>query len=214
MNNIFKFNELNDYDLFHLRYGKGAIILAVKKEDIESQKHKWEVSDKDIKENLRQVRKSEKERLQKLKEKLRSIVGDYIRRDRVVSKDEIVIKQEIENLENKISKLNCQERAYFTNFQKAMYYTHNLAAGNEVNTRIDPILKIEELDDHIVVVLNFTDTISDKHFYHSKILSSNEMQNIKTQIVSEINGGVKRIIPKAAVTLEMISGVNFDISIL
>jgi len=44
---------LKDHDLFHLRYGKGAVIIAVKKENTESSKKKWDQSEKAIRDNDR-----------------------------------------------------------------------------------------------------------------------------------------------------------------
>ncbi|WP_136805584.1 hypothetical protein [Desulfosediminicola flagellatus] len=212
MTKTFNFESLLEYDFYHLRYGKGAVIIAVQKEEIASAKKQFEKNEKIILENLREVKKAEKLRLHDLKQKLRKVVGEVIRRDRVVSEEEVKLKKEIENLEYKLTHLNYKEKSYFTNFQKAMFYTHNLAATNEVNTRIDPILKIEEHDNFIEVLLCFNDTISGVHNYHQKIMSHNPLQSSIKATSSEISGSVKRIIPKDNVTLEIISesGVEFN----
>ena len=130
----------------------------------------------------------------------------------MISNEEVELRKEIEVLENKLSSISYPDREYFTNFQKAMFYTHNLAPTNEVDTRIDPVLKIAEHDEHIEVILNFTDMLSSNHIYHKKILNQSESKRSNKPKTTEINGSVKRIIPKGSVTLEIISDINIELS--
>lgn len=39
---IFNFENLNDHDLYHLRYGKGAVIVAVLKQQSDMNQDKWD----------------------------------------------------------------------------------------------------------------------------------------------------------------------------
>lgn len=48
MNEVFPFGELKRHEFYHLRYGKGAIIVAVPIEDVEERKMAWEFERRDL----------------------------------------------------------------------------------------------------------------------------------------------------------------------
>ena len=205
MNKIFKFEDLKDHELYHLRYGKGAVIVAIPEEDYEESKKTWDQYEQDVAEEARKKRKSLKLKIADLKKELRNVTGDFIKRGQPPSSDEVRIKNEIESLEHKHKDLHYVQKQYFTNMQLAMFYTHNISPKNEVHTRFDRIISIEELGNHVKILLEFTDRLSENHVYHSKIKSSNSNAPELKKGPGIIEGFVKRIVPINNVTLEVIT---------
>ena len=205
MNKIFNFEDLTDHELYHMRYGKGALIVAIPEEDYEESKKTWDQYHHDVAEEARKKRKALNLKIADLKKELRNVTGDIIIRGQPPSSDEVRIKNEIESLEHEQKDLHYLQKQYFTNMQLAMYYTHNISSQSEVHTRFDRIISIEELSNHVKILLEFTDRLSEKHVYHSKIKISNSNASERKKGTGIIEGVVKRIVPINNVTLEVIT---------
>lgn len=205
MNKIFNFEDLTDHRLYHLRYGKGAVIIAIPEEDYEESKKTWDQYEQDVAEEARKKRKSLKLKIADLKKELRNVTGEVIIRGKPPSSDEIRIKNEIESLEHKLKDHHYVQKQCFTNLQIAMFYTHNISPQSEVHTRFDKIISIEELSSHVKILLEFNDRLSQKHVYHSKIKISNSNAAELKKGPGIIEGVVKRIVPINNITLEIIT---------
>ena len=205
MNKIFNFEGLTDYQLYHMRYGKGALIVAIPEEDYEASKKTWDQYQQNFAEEARKKRKTLKLKIADLESELRNVIGDFIKRGRQPSSDEVRIKNEIELLERKQKDLYYVQKQCLTNMQLAMFYTHNISSQSEVHTRFDRIISIEELSNHVKILLEFTDRLSENHVYHSKIKLSNSNASEHKKGTGMIEGAVKRIVPINNVTLEVIT---------
>ena len=58
MNKVFNFEDFTDHELYHLRYGKSAVIVAIPEEDYEENKKTWDQYEQDVAEEARKKRKS------------------------------------------------------------------------------------------------------------------------------------------------------------
>jgi hypothetical protein len=205
MNKIFNFEDLTDYELYHMRYGKGALIVAIPEENYDESKKTWDQYQQGVAEEARKKRKSLRLKIADLKKELRNVTGDFIKRGQPPSSDEIRIKNEIESLGRKQKEIHCLPNQYYTNMQLAMFYTHNISPQSEVHTRFDRIISIEELSNHVKILLEFTDRLSENHVYHSKIKLSNSNASELKKGTGIIEGIVERIVPINNVTLEVIT---------
>ena len=199
MGKRFNFENLAEHDFYHLRYGKGAVIVAIRKEGPEDNRDNWESAQEELYKISLEVRKPIKEKIKEL-EKLKRRSGNV----HEIREHNVPIEEEIEALKRKLSFLSHQKRPYFTNLQIAQFYTHNLPPQSEVHTRFDKITSIEEFETHVEITLEFSDQSIPGHLYHLNI----GVRDYKS--TSPIDGQVKRIVPIENVTLEVINRKSFS----
>jgi hypothetical protein len=205
MEKIFNFEELAGYELYHLRYGKGAVIIAIPKENDEELIAIWDQYEQKAAEDSRSKMKPIKQKIFDLKVDLGEAFRVRIqKKEKSMSEEENRIKGEIERLEEELKNLAHVTKKYYTNMQLAMFYTHNISPQSEVDTRFDKILNIEELDSHVKMVLQFTDKIHSNHVYHKKIESCSYNASDRRTGANILEGVVTRIVPIDSVTLEII----------
>ena len=205
MNKIFNFEDLINHELYHMRYGKGALIVAIPEEDYEERKKTWDQHQQDAAEEARKKRKSLSLKIADLNRELKNVTGEIIIRGQPQSSVEVRIKNEIESLERIQKDLRYMQKQCFTNKQLAMFYTHNIPPQSYVHTRFDRIISIEELSNHVKILLEFNDRLSENHVYHSKIKFSNPNASELKKGTGIIEGVVERIVPINNVTLEVIT---------
>ena len=199
MSKLFNFENLTAHDLYHLRYGKGALIVAIHKEDPEQSRKNWETAQEELCKISREVREPIRKKIKEMEElKMRSGKVHEIREHNGP------IEEEIAALKRKLSFLAHQKKPYFTNLQIAQFYTHNLPAQSEVHTRFDKISSIEESGTHVEITLEFSDRSIPGHHYHLDIGARDHKST------NPIEGQVKRIVPIENVTLEVINRNSFS----
>ena len=201
MGKLFNFENLTAHDLYHLRYGKAAVIVAIRKEDREDSRRNWEAAQEELCKISREVMGPVKKKIREMEElKMRSGKVHEIREHNGP------IEEEIEALKRKLSFLAYKIKPYFTNLQIAQFYTHNLPAQSEAQTRFDKIESIEEFDTHVEINLKFSDRSIPGHLYHRNIgIRDHDTTN-------SIEGQVKRIVPIENITLEVINRNSFSAS--
>jgi hypothetical protein len=205
MEKVFNFEGLAGYELYHLRYGKGAVIIAMPKENDEELIAAWD-------QYQTNAAKESKSKIAPLNQKISDLKADLgkafrsriQKKEKSTSEEENRIKEEIQQLENEIQGLRHVAQKYFTNMQLAMFYTHNISPESEVHTRFDNILNIEELGSHVKIVLKFNDQIHSNHIYHRKIESGSYNASDSRTGANVLEGVVTRIVPVSNVTLEII----------
>ena len=182
-----------------MRYGKGAVIVAIRQEDHENSRSNWESAQEDLYKISREVR-------QPINKKIRELEGLKMRSGDILELREHngPIEEEIAALKRKLAFLVHRKKPYFTNLQVAQFYTHNLSPISEVHTRFDRISSIEEFDTHVKITLEFSDRSLPDHLYHLKI----GVRDYKC--THTIEGQVKRIVPIENVTLEVINRNSFS----
>ncbi len=205
MEKIFNFEELAGYELYHLRSGKEAVIVAIPKENDEELLSIWDQYEKNAAEASRTKMNPIKKKIADLKRDLGEAFRIRIqKKEKSASEDENRIKSEIEVLEKELKDLVHVTKKYYTNMQLAMFYTHNISPQSEVHTRFDKILNIEELGSHVKIVLEFTDQIHSNHVYHKKIESCSYNASDRRTGANILEGVVTRMVPIDRVTLEII----------
>lgn len=236
---VFNFDDYQDYDLYHLRYGRGAVIVAVEKTDYEEAKARFEIHQQLLKEAADTEIKPLREEMRRLEEQLRELGYDSYqpslleslrrqieepdsRRSRTSSNPKREAEQQqrriqafriltqIEILKEKINKLHYRQKIYLTNLQLSMLYTHNIPKDSEIYTRFDKILEIEEIDGYLKIKLEFIENVRNDHKYHS-----HEINKVSRIFDSKQKGGlassvVTRIIPVDDVTFEIISNPDYQ----
>lgn len=199
MSKLFNFENLTAHDLYHLRYGKGAVIVALRKEELEDSRKNWETAQQELYKISREVREPIRKKIKEM-EKLKMNTGKL----HEVREHNGPIEEEIAALKRKLSFLAHQKKPYFTNLQIAQFYTQNLPPQSEVHTRFDKISSIEESGTHVEITLEFSDKSRLNHLYQKKIGVSNHTET------NPIEGQVKRIVPIENVTLEVINRNSFS----
>ena len=216
MSTAFNFDELANHDLYHLRYGRGAIIVAVPAENPDEDEPAWVEHHQSLVQEARQIIKPQKEEIDKRLVELKSALSSLMMAKRQSGTeqgsrndpdpDETSLLAEIEALEYRKSGLRIPRMKYRSNLQLAMFYTHNISAQSDTDTRFDRILEIVESGTHLTLSLAFTDQLSDQHKYHSKISHAHRVQpGCPGQGSGVITGIVKRVVPLDRVTLEIVS---------
>lgn len=216
MSTVFKFDELANHDLYHLRYGRGAVIVAVPGENPAETEPAWTEHHQSLAREARQIIKPRKEeigkRLVELKSALSSLMmakrqsgaGQGFRNE--PDPEEASLLSEIEALEYRENMLRIPPMKYRSNLQLAMFYTHNISAQSDTDTRFDHVLEIVESSTHLTISLAFTDQLSDQHKYHGKISTAHRVEpGCPGQGSGVITGIVKRVVPLDSVTLEIVS---------
>lgn len=198
MKKVFDFDKLDNHDLYHLRYGRGAVIVAIPTENSEQQEASWNATQNEIHDASRKRAKEIKLQLVEL-DKSRITFGTT----EEIRENSRYIDSKKQILQEKLRAIAYQKKRYFTNLQLAQFYTHNIPAQHEVCTRFDRIVRIEELDYLVRVVLSFEDRTGTDHWYHTKIgINAGTGQVRRSSHV--IVGQVERLMPKDSVTLEFV----------
>lgn len=216
MSTVFNLDELADHDLYHLRYGRGAVIVAVPGENPDEVEPAWVEHHQSLVQEARQITRPHKEEIRKRLVELKSALSSMMmakrqsggRQDSRNEPDpeETSLLAEIEALEYKENMLRIPPMRYRSNLQLAMFYTHNISAQSDTDTGFDRVLEIDESSEHLTLSLVFTDQLSDQHKYHRKILCADRiMRGDPGQGPSVITGIVKRVVPIDSVTLEIVS---------
>ena len=193
MRKLFNFENLVEHDFYHLRYGRGAVIVAIRKEDPEVSRRNWESAQEELYKISLEVRKPIRKKINEMEE-LKMNTGKL----HEIREHNEPIEEEIAALKRKLSFVAHRKKPYFTNLQIARFYTHNLPPQSEAHTRFDMISSIDESDTHVEIILDFSDQSLLDHPYHKKIGVSDHTRS------NPIEGRVKRIVPIENVTLEVI----------
>lgn len=203
MNTIREIENLVDHDLFHLRQGRGAVIVAVPREDVEKSRLSWDENEQGKLESAQQQRDSTREKIDELKQRIKD-VGEIPWTEQT-SKFIADANEQLAMLKSEYRACNYQPKEYFTGIQLARFYTHEIPSKSEQATRFDEILGIEEHGSHLKIALHFSTRPDRQHLFHSKIgVVKTSTTNRQIQI---IEGVVNRIVPIGKVTLEIIGRV-------
>lgn len=223
----FNFKELKGHDLYHLRYGKGAIIVAIPKEDPEQSEIEWNQFVQDINDEIEnkldpiiQKRQKLEEELRELKMKLRKAEIEKSQ-DNINEHKEVInrVQNWIDSLDQKQKNINelykpkreITNKRFFPHLNLAMFYTHNISHQSDLFTRFDKIISIEESSGFVTVILKFSDSLQERHNYHSRVhWQSKSTASKNRRVPGPIEGAVKRIIPVENVTLEMVSRLEYS----
>lgn len=216
MSGIFNFDELADHDLYHLRFGRGAVIVAVPMENPAETELAWNERYKSLVQEARQILKPRKEEIEKRLVELKSALSSMMMAKRqsggwqssLIEPDpeEASLLTEIEALEHRKNMLRIPSMRYRSNLQLAMFYTHNISAQGDTDTRFDRVLEIGESSTHLTLSLVFADHLAGQHKYHAKILHVHGYgKGCPGQGSGDILGIVKRVVPIDSVTLEIVS---------
>lgn len=199
MNELFPFGELKKHEFYHLRYGKGAVIVAIPIEDVEEQQLAWDQERRELFKQIRTSRKSLRAEISKLKEKL--INSGKVNE---LSTQNKPVEEKIIELENNLSSMAPPHSKYFSLIQIAQFYTHNITSQNDIHTRFDKVSSICEMGNFIDITLHFSDLTTPSHHYQ-QMTGINTLPTFpcKTGQLS-IEGNIRRIIPKDSVTLEIV----------
>jgi hypothetical protein len=167
MSTEFNFDELASHDLYHLRYGRGAIIVAVPEENPHEAEPDWVEHHQSLVQEARQIIKPQKEEIDKRLVELKSALSSLLMAKRQSVRvqgfrdepdpDETSLLAEIKALEYRKNVLSIPRMMYRSNLQLAMFYTHNISAQSDTDTRFDHILEIVESGTHLTLSLAFTD---------------------------------------------------------
>lgn len=222
MDRIFNFDELINHDLYHLRYGRGAVIVAMPRENPAETEPAWTEHHEALAQEIRQMKKPRKQEINKrlieLKCALSSLVmarsGSGLKQDPRddPDPDEERFRSEIERLELERNKPVIPPMNYRSYLQLAMFYTHNISAKSDTDTRFDRVLEIVESSTHLTLSLQFVDRLSDQHQCHRRIRSANcGRLDSPGYGKGSISGVVKRVVPIESVTLEVVSRPEYQL---
>jgi len=216
MSAIFNFDELTDYDLYHLRFGRGAVIVAVPMENPAETEPAWTEHYQSLVQEARRILKPRKEEIGRRLVELKSALSSLMMAQRQSGvwqgcrnepdPEEAGLVAEIETLEHEKNRLWIPPMRYRSNLQLAMFYTHDFSAGGDTDTRFDRVLGIAESSTHLTISLVFDDHLAGQHKYHGKILRVHgAAPGCPGQGTGAISGIVKRVVPIDSVTLEIVS---------
>lgn len=206
MSKIFNFQNITGHELYHLRYGKGAVIVALPEEYCEESSSIWDEKQKERADEARTRIKPIKLKIADLKKELREVVGGIRKINQPPSSEETRIRNEIEGMEQEKQSLHYSQKKYFSNMQLAMFYTHNISSKSDVHTWFDKVISIEELNTHVIIVLEFNGRLNENNEYHRIIQTSNpNISGRYERMGGNIEGVVKRVVPVDNVTLEIIT---------
>lgn len=221
MDKIFNFDELSNHDLYHLRFGRAAVIVAVPREDPAETGLLWDKYHEALAQEVRQMMEPRKKEIEKrlieLKCALTSL--DMARRGSGLKQDsrddpdsdETRIRTEIETLKLERGKPVIPSMTYRSYLQLAMFYSHNISAKSDTDIRFDRVLEIAESSTHLTLSLQFIDRLSDQHQYHHKISYASGGPRCLGYGEGSISGVVKRVLPIESVTLEVVSRPEFQV---
>jgi hypothetical protein len=120
--------------------------------------------------------------------------------------EEASLRAEIAMLEHRKNRMRIPPMRYRSNLQLAMFYTHNISAQSDADTRFDRVLGIDESSTHLTLSLVFADCLAEQHRYHGKILRVHgNGKGSPGQGPGDIAGIVRRVVPIDSVTLEIVS---------
>ncbi len=206
MSKIFNLSALSDYELYHLKFGRGALVIAIEKEDCIKTASEWEIREEKLFEDYRNKVRPLKKELNELANRLMQIRSGVRKMNQPPTTEELNITDRIEFLREEIKVLHYVKREYRSNLQLAMFYAQDVSFHNDSFTRIDKVKNIDETDSHVIIELEFKDGLVRHNTYHDSILSCNPGYKINDKTWSNlVSGIVKRIIPISSVTLEIVS---------
>ena len=216
MSTLFNLDELSNHDLYHLRDGRGAVIVAVPRENPVESEIIWRNQNQALVQRAREAIKPRKREIEKrliefktaltsmrMAQRQSRIPGDF---ETEPDPEEAKIRFEIDALERERSKLEVSARKFRSHLQLAMFYAHNIPPQSETNTRFDRIIEIELSDTHLMLVLQFSDELSEQYGFHRSIMNTHkDFGGCPGGGRGPISGIVRRVIPIGGVTLEVVS---------
>ncbi len=206
MSKVFNLSTPSDYELYHLKFGRGALVIAIEKEDCLKTAKEWEIQEQKLFEDYRNKVRPLKKELNELEKRLMKIRSGVRKFNQPPTAEELNVSDRIESLREEIKVLHYVKREYRSNLQLAMFYAQDVSFHNDSFTRIDKVNNIEETDSHVIIELAFKDRLVRHNAYHDSILSCNPGYKFNDKMRSNlVSGIVKRIIPISSVTLEIIS---------
>lgn len=197
MQSVFDFDNFHGHDFYHLRSGRGAIIVAVPVEDEDMAHADFETRQQ---RRIDEIQRSAQQ-VQDLRDRLKS--ARAIQESPSTLEFIAETEETIENLCEYIKQLKAQEpREFFANLQLARFYAHEITPQSEATIRFDRIVDIENLGGHLKICLEFSHRPVEPHNYHSRIGIRKKVRD--RNMYSLVEGYVERIVPVENVTLEVV----------